>query len=136
METEFNSLEAKVAQFVSLCERLRVPNDEPDGVVGATQVSVAFRKDPLGVRVHGLLDDDVVPIARSAAPRYFFRPGRREVSAPARRKRNSRANGESTATFPRPTSVVTPRARRTRPTGSRRARGRVAGPSPRKQSGG
>ena len=26
METEFNSLEAKVAQFVSLCERLRAEN--------------------------------------------------------------------------------------------------------------
>lgn len=28
METEFNSLEAKVAQFVSLCERLRAENVE------------------------------------------------------------------------------------------------------------
>ena len=28
METEFNSLEAKVAQFVSLCERLRAENLE------------------------------------------------------------------------------------------------------------
>ena len=26
MDTEFNSLEAKVAQFVSLCERLRAEN--------------------------------------------------------------------------------------------------------------
>ena len=26
METEFNSLEAKVAQFVTLCERLRTEN--------------------------------------------------------------------------------------------------------------
>ncbi len=28
MEAEFNSLEAKVAQFVSLCERLRAENTE------------------------------------------------------------------------------------------------------------
>ena len=28
MEAEFNSLEAKVAQFVSLCERLRAENVE------------------------------------------------------------------------------------------------------------
>ena len=28
METEFNSLEAKVAQFVSLCERLHAENVE------------------------------------------------------------------------------------------------------------
>ena len=28
METEFTSLEAKVAQFVSLCERLRAENVE------------------------------------------------------------------------------------------------------------
>jgi cell division protein ZapB len=28
VETEFNSLETKVAQFVSLCERLRAENDE------------------------------------------------------------------------------------------------------------
>ena len=28
MEAEFTSLEAKVAQFVSLCERLRAENDD------------------------------------------------------------------------------------------------------------
>ena len=28
METEFNSLETKVAQFVTLCERLRAENHE------------------------------------------------------------------------------------------------------------
>ena len=28
METEFNSLEHKVAQFVTLCERLRAENSE------------------------------------------------------------------------------------------------------------
>jgi cell division protein ZapB len=28
VETEFNSLETKVAQFVSLCERLRAENQE------------------------------------------------------------------------------------------------------------
>ena len=28
METEFNSLEQKVAQFVSLCERLRAENND------------------------------------------------------------------------------------------------------------
>lgn len=28
MEAEFNSLEAKVAQFVSLCERLRAENQD------------------------------------------------------------------------------------------------------------
>ena len=28
VEAEFNSLEAKVAQFVSLCERLRAENNE------------------------------------------------------------------------------------------------------------
>ncbi len=29
METEFNSRESKVAQVVSLCERLRAENQEP-----------------------------------------------------------------------------------------------------------
>ena len=28
MEAEFNSLEAKIAQFVTLCERLRAENQE------------------------------------------------------------------------------------------------------------
>jgi cell division protein ZapB len=40
VETEFNSLEAKVAQFVTLCERLRAENVE------LRQQLAAARGDP------------------------------------------------------------------------------------------
>ena len=38
MEAEFNSLEAKVAQFVSLCERLRAENDDLKQQLAAARV--------------------------------------------------------------------------------------------------
>ena len=37
MEAEFNSLEAKVAQFVALCERLRAENVELKQQLAAAQ---------------------------------------------------------------------------------------------------
>lgn len=37
METEFSSLEAKVAQFVALCERLRAENRELKQKLAAAQ---------------------------------------------------------------------------------------------------
>ena len=37
MEAEFNSLEAKVAQFVDLCERLRTENSELRQQLAAAQ---------------------------------------------------------------------------------------------------
>ena len=48
METEFSSLEAKVAQFVSLCERLRAENVE------LRQQLVAARND--AKRLHEKID--------------------------------------------------------------------------------
>ena len=48
METEFNSLEAKVAQFVTLCERLRAENVE------LRQQLVAARND--AKRLHEKID--------------------------------------------------------------------------------
>ena len=48
METEFNSLENKVAQFVSLCERLRAENLE------LRQQLVAARND--AKRLHEKID--------------------------------------------------------------------------------
>ena len=48
METEFSSLEAKVAQFVSLCDRLRAENVE------LRQQLVAARND--AKRLHEKID--------------------------------------------------------------------------------
>jgi cell division protein ZapB len=48
METEFSSLEAKVAQFVSLCERLRAEN------VDLRQQLAAARNDAR--RLHEKID--------------------------------------------------------------------------------
>ena len=48
METEFTSLEAKVAQFVTLCERLRAENVE------LRQQLVAARND--AKRLHEKID--------------------------------------------------------------------------------
>ena len=48
METEFSSLEAKIAQFVSLCERLRAENVE------LRQQLVAARND--AKRLHEKID--------------------------------------------------------------------------------
>jgi cell division protein ZapB len=48
VETEFSSLEAKVAQFVSLCERLRAENVE------LRQQLVAARND--AKRLHEKID--------------------------------------------------------------------------------
>jgi len=48
VEAEFNSLEAKVAQFVSLCERLRAENLE------LTQQLAAARND--AKRLHEKID--------------------------------------------------------------------------------
>ncbi len=48
MEAEFNSLEAKVAQFVALCERLRTENQE------LRQELVAARSD--AKRLHEKID--------------------------------------------------------------------------------
>jgi cell division protein ZapB len=48
METEFSSLEAKVAQFVSLCERLRAEN------VDLRQQLAAARND--AKRLHEKID--------------------------------------------------------------------------------
>jgi hypothetical protein len=51
-------------------------------------------------------------------------------------ERSSRANGESAATFPRPASVVTPRARRTQPTGDPASRAAECRACSRRQAGG
>jgi cell division protein ZapB len=48
VEAEFNSLEAKVAQFVALCERLRTENQE------LRQELVAARSD--AKRLHEKID--------------------------------------------------------------------------------
>ena len=48
MESDFNSLEAKVAQFVTLCERLRAENVE------LRQQLVAARND--AKRLHDKID--------------------------------------------------------------------------------
>ena len=58
MEAEFNSLEAKVAQFVSLCERLRAENVElkRELAVARTDARKLHEKiDGAKARLEGLL---------------------------------------------------------------------------------
>ena len=58
MEAEFNSLEAKVAQFVSLCERLRAENDDLKQQLAAARSDAKRlheKIDAAKVRLEGLL---------------------------------------------------------------------------------
>jgi len=58
VETEFNSLEAKVAQFVSLCERLRAENLELRRELAAAKGDAKRlheKIDGAKVRLEGLL---------------------------------------------------------------------------------
>ena len=58
MEAEFNSLEAKVAQFVSLCERLRAENVELKRELAAARTDAKRlheKIDGAKARLEGLL---------------------------------------------------------------------------------
>lgn len=58
MEAEFNSLEAKVAQFVSLCERLRAENQELRRELAAARIDAKRlheKIDGAKERLEGLL---------------------------------------------------------------------------------
>ena len=58
MEAEFNSLEAKVAQFVALCERLRAENVELKQQLAAARTDAKLlheKIDGARSRVEGLL---------------------------------------------------------------------------------
>ena len=58
MEAEFNSLEAKVAQFVSLCERLRAENTELKQQLAVAQRDAKRLHDKIDgakERIEGLL---------------------------------------------------------------------------------
>ena len=58
METEFSSLEAKVAQFVSLCERLRAENIELRQQLAAARNDAKRLHDKINgakARLEGLL---------------------------------------------------------------------------------
>ena len=58
MEAEFNSLEAKVAQFVSLCERLRAENVELKRELAAARTDARRLHDKIDgarARLEGLL---------------------------------------------------------------------------------
>jgi cell division protein ZapB len=58
VEAEFNSLEAKVAQFVSLCERLRVENNELKQQLAAARTDAKRLHDKIDgatARLEGLL---------------------------------------------------------------------------------
>jgi cell division protein ZapB len=58
VEADFNSLEAKVAQFVSLCERLRAENNELKQQLAAARVDAKRlheKIDGARVRLEGLL---------------------------------------------------------------------------------
>ena len=58
METEFSSLEAKVAQFVSLCERLRAENVELRQQLAAARNDAKRLHDKINgakARLEGLL---------------------------------------------------------------------------------
>jgi cell division protein ZapB len=58
VETEFNSLEAKVAQFISLCERLRAENDDLKQQLAAARSDAKRlheKIDAAKVRLEGLL---------------------------------------------------------------------------------
>lgn len=59
MEAEFNSLEAKVEQFVELCERLRVENSELRRQLVAAQNDAKRLNEKLDgakARLEGLLN--------------------------------------------------------------------------------
>ena len=58
MEAEFNSLEAKVAQFVTLCERLRAENVELKRELAAARTDARKLHDKIDgakARLEGLL---------------------------------------------------------------------------------
>lgn len=58
MEAEFNSLEAKVTQFVSLCERLRAENHELKQQLAAARTDAKRLHDKIDgakARLEGLL---------------------------------------------------------------------------------
>lgn len=58
MEAEFNSLEQKVAQFVSLCERLRAENNDLKAQLAAAQSDAKRlheKIDTAKARLEGLL---------------------------------------------------------------------------------
>jgi len=58
VETEFNSLEAKVAQFVALCERLRAENRELKQQLAAARTDTKRlheKIDGARARLEGLL---------------------------------------------------------------------------------
>ena len=58
MEAEFNSLEAKVAQFVSLCERLRAENVELKRELAAARTDARRLNEKIDgakARLEGLL---------------------------------------------------------------------------------
>lgn len=58
MESEFNSLEAKVAQFVSLCERLRAENSDLRQQLAAARSDAKRLHEKIDVakaRLEGLL---------------------------------------------------------------------------------
>ena len=58
METEFTSLEAKVAQFVTLCERLRAENVELRQQLAAAKTDAKRLHDKIDgakARLEGLL---------------------------------------------------------------------------------
>lgn len=58
MEAEFSSLEAKVAQFVSLCERLRAENGDLRQQLAAARSDAKRLHDKIDgakVRLEGLL---------------------------------------------------------------------------------
>ena len=59
MEAEFNSLEAKVEQFVELCERLRAENGELRQQLAAAQNDAKRLNEKIDgakVRLEGLLN--------------------------------------------------------------------------------
>ena len=58
MDADFNSLEAKVAQFVALCERLRAENTELKQQLAAARVDAKRLHEKIDVaktRLEGLL---------------------------------------------------------------------------------
>jgi cell division protein ZapB len=58
VESEFNSLEAKVAQFVSLCERLRAENHDLKQQLAAARSDAKRLNEKIDVakaRLEGLL---------------------------------------------------------------------------------
>lgn len=58
METEFTSLEAKVAQFVTLCERLRAENVELRQQLAAARTDAKRLNDKIDgarARIEGLI---------------------------------------------------------------------------------